>query len=348
MDYFYLDAVSWEYSQALYHAAAHLGREALFILRPATPYICIGYHQDAQQEIDLDFAHENHIPVFRREVGGGAVYLDGQQLFFQLILRRDRPDVPANIAEFYKKFLQPIIDTFRQFGVPAEYKPVNDIVTNGRKISGTGAAQIEDMLILVGNFIQDFDYETMSKCLRVPDEKFRDKVHKTMYENLTTFLRETGAIPSNAGLAAELARRYEPLLGELIPRQLDQELTQKADELLAEMNTPEWLMANDRRRPDAKQVKIAEGVYVIQKMLKTPGGLIRVTAVNQNGKLSDVHISGDFFFFPAGNLVDLEKSLEGIEAENTTIEQTVIGFYQTYQVESPGVVPADFAAVLTL
>ena len=348
MDYYFLDAVTWEYSQALYHAAAHLEREALFILRPATPYVCIGYHQDAQQEIDLEFARQNNIPVFRREVGGGAVYLDGQQLFFQLILRRDRPGVPANIAEFYKKFLQPVIDTFRQFGVPAEYKPVNDIMTNGRKISGTGAAQVEDMLILVGNFIQDFDYETMSKCLRVPDEKFRDKVHKTMYENLTTFLRETGSIPANADLAAELARRYAPLLGEMVAKPLDAELTKKADELLAEMNTSEWLLANDRRRPDAKQVKIAEGVYVIQKMLKTPGGLIRVTGVNQNGNLKDVHLSGDFFFFPSANLVDLEQALDGLLAESNAITQAVSAFYQKHSIESPGVVPADFANVLSL
>jgi lipoate---protein ligase len=348
MDYFFLDAVSWEYSQALYHAAAHLGREALFILRPATPYVCIGYHQDAQQEIDLEFTRENRIPVIRREVGGGAVYLDGQQLFFQLILRRDRPGVPANIAEFYKKFLQPVIDTFRKFGVPADYKPVNDIVTNGRKISGTGAAQVDDMLILVGNFIQDFNYDMMSKCLRVPDEKFRDKVHKTMYENLTTFLRETGSIPANADLAAELARLYAPILGEMVQKPLDEGLTQKADELLGEMNTPEWLMANDRRRPDAKQVKIAEGIYVIQKMLKTPGGLIRVTAVNHNGILSDVHISGDFFFFPSANLIDLEQALDGLPAETNEIAQAITTFYQEHNIESPGVVPADYANILTM
>ncbi len=348
MDYYFLDAVTWEYSQALYHAAAHLGREALLILRPATPYVCIGYHQDAQQEIDLEFTRQNNIPVIRREVGGGAVYLDGQQLFFQLILRRNQPGVPANIADFYKKFLQPVINTFRQFGVPAEYKPVNDIVTNGRKISGTGAAQVDEMLILVGNFIQDFNYEMMSKCLRVPDEKFRDKVHKTMYENLTTFLRETGCIPANADLAAELARQYTPLLGEMVRKSLDSELTQKADELLEEMNTPEWLLANDRRRPDAKQVKIAEGIYVIQKMLKTPGGLIRVTAVNQDGLLRDVHISGDFFFFPMASLVELEQALEGLPAETSAIAQTVTAFYQGHSVESPGVVPADFAQLLSV
>ncbi len=346
MDFYFLDAVSWEYSQALYHAAAHLGREALFVLRPATPYVCIGFHQDAQQEIDLEYAAQHNIPVFRREVGGGAVFLDGQQLFFQLILRRDRPGVPANIAEFYRKFLGPVIDTYRAFGVPAEYKPVNDIVAQGRKVSGTGAAQVEDMLILVGNFIQDFDYDTMTRVLRVPDEKFRDKVHKTMYENLSTFLRETGRIPANADLAAELARLYTPLLGEMTPKELDGELTAKADELLAEMNTPEWLLANDRRRPDAAQVKIAEGLYVVQKMLKTPGGLIRVTAVNRDGRLDDVHISGDFFFFPADSLLELEQALKGVSIESEAITNAVTEFYRQHQVQSPGVVPADFAQVL--
>jgi len=348
MDYYFLDAVPWEYSQALYHASAHLGRESLFILRPATPYVCIGFHQDAQQEIDLEYTKQNNIPVFRREVGGGAVYLDGQQLFFQLIVRQDHSGVPIIISEFYKKFLQPVIDTFRHFGVPAEYKPVNDIITNGRKISGTGAAQIGDMMILVGNFIQDFNYDMMSKCLRVPDEKFRDKVYKTMYENLTTFKRETGSIPGNPQLAADLHARYSRILGEMSPKTLDLELTQKADELLLEMNTPEWLLANDHRRSDSNQVKIAEGVLVIQKMLKTPGGLIRVTAVNQDGKLKDVHISGDFFFFPASSLLDLEIALENIPSDPIAITEVVEKFYEQQAIESPGVLPADFGQVLAV
>jgi len=346
MDFYFLDAVSWQHSQALYHAAAHLGREAFFILRPATPYVCIGFHQDAKAEIDLEFTSANDIPVFRREVGGGAVYLDGMQLFFQLIVKRDRPEVPKNVAEFYKKFLQPIMDTYKAFGVPAEYKPVNDIVTQGRKISGTGAAQIDDMMILVGNFIQDFNYDMMSKCLRVPDEKFRDKVYKTMYENLTTFQRETGKIPSNQDLAFDVLPRFEALLGKMNIAQLDNELVAKADELLVEMNTPEWLMANDRRNPDSKQVKIAEGIYVIQKMLKTPGGLIRITAINNEGVLNDVHISGDFFFFPAPRLIDLERALEGVQMDPVAITSAIERFYKANQIDSPGVLPEDYSKVL--
>ncbi len=346
MDYLFLDAVPWQQSQSLYHAAAHLGREALILLRPATPYVCIGYHQDARQEIDLQFTQANQIPVFRREVGGGAVYLDGAQLFFQLIVCRDRPEVPKNVAEFYRKFLTPIIETYRVFDVPAEYRPVNDIVTQVRKISGTGAAQIDDMMILVGNFIQDFNYEMMTKCLRVPDEKFRDKVHKTMHENLTTILRETGKSPANPDLAADVLPRFEAILGKMIPAALDDELVAKAAELMQEMDTPEWLFGNDCRSPDVTQIKISEGVYVIQRMLKTPGGLIRVTAVNKENRLFDVHISGDFFFFPSSRLVDLEQSLEGIRFDAGVITRKVSEFYQAFEIESPGVLPEDYSKVL--
>lgn len=347
MDYYFLDKVSWEHSQALYHAAAYLGREALFILRPATPYVCIGFHQDAEQEIDLDFAAKNNIPVFRREVGGGAVYLDGGQLFYQLVIRKDHPEMPEDKDAIYRKFLMPVVDTYREFGVDAEYKPINDIVANGRKVSGNGAAEINDMIIIVGNFILDFNYEMMSKCLRVPDEKFRDKVFKTLQDNLSTMLRETGSMPDTRQLGDALVKRYEPILGKMtLKTEPDADLLAKAEELQAERYTDEWLFANDRRRPDARQVKIREGVYVIQNMLKVPGGLIRVTAVNEDGVLRDVHLSGDFFFYPAENLPKLESALSGIPAQSEAITQAVAAFYASNTVETPGVQPADFARVL--
>jgi lipoate-protein ligase A len=344
MNYYFLDKVSWEHSQSLYHAAAYLGHEAVFILRPATPYVCIGFHQDAEQEIDLDFTNINNIPVFRREVGGGAVYLDSGQLFYQLILRKDNPQVPEDKDAIYRKFLMPVVETYREFGVNAEYKPVNDIIANGRKVSGNGAAEINDMIIIVGNFILDFNYEMMSKSLRVPDEKFRDKVFKTLQENLSTMLRETGSLPDIRQLGDALIRRYEIILGAMdLKTEPDADLVAKAEELQIERHTNEWLFANDRRRPEARQVKIREGVYVIQNMLKVPGGLIRATAVNEDGILRDVHFSGDFFFYPAADLPKLEFALSGIPAQSEAITKAIESFYECNSIESPGVQPMDFA-----
>ncbi len=269
-------------------------------------------------------------------------------MFFQLVIHSDHPQVPENKAAFYRKFLGPVIDTFRQFGVPAEYKPVNDILANGRKISGTGAAEIEGMNILVGNFILDFPYEMMSKILRVPDEKFRDKVYKTLQENLTTIRRETGSVPETAALAEALAKHYEPLLGPLeMKTEVDPLIAAKADDLFEEMYTDAWLFDNDRRGQPGREVKIRDGVYVIQNAVKSPGGLIRVTAVNDQGCLRDVHLSGDFFFFPQASLEDMEKALEGVPAGQDEIAAAVQVFYNQFSVESPGVAPADFARAIS-
>lgn len=347
MNVYFLDLVSWEHSQSLYHAAAHLGREAFFILRPDSPYVCIGCHQDAEQEIDLEFARAHQIPIVRREVGGGAVYLDSGQLFYQIVIRKDHSGVPVKKETFYRKFLEPVVNTYREFGVNAAYKPINDIIAGGRKVSGNGAAEINDMLVLVGNFILDFNYEMMTKILRVPDEKFRDKIYKTLQDNLSTMLRETGEMPDTKALANVMLRNFEPLLGPFnVSTQVDEELLAAAEERQKEMITDNWLFANDRRRKSSREVKIREGVYVIQNLLKTPGGLIRVTGINQDGVLKDIHISGDFFIYPAERLPELEAALENTHATAEAIQKEVARFYEQAGVETPGVQPADFAKVL--
>lgn len=347
MDYYFLDLVNWQLSQTLYHAAAYLGRESIFILRPNSPYVCLGFHQDADQEINLDFARSSHLPVFRREVGGGAVYLDQGQLFYQIVIRSDRPQVPARIDAFYRKFLQPVIDTYRVFGALAEYKPINDILVNNRKISGNGAAEIKQMHVLVGNFILDFNYEMMSQVLRIPDEKFRDKLYKTLQENLTTLRRETGEIPSTADLAGELRHRYQALIGPLNEKtEVDSPMLDMANALYQKMSTDEWLFQNSRRRGTERRVRIRAGVELIQNVYKAPGGLLRLTALNDNGFLRDVHISGDFFIYPSSSLPKLELTLEGLPANRDTVSEAVAQFIAQEAVEIPGILPEDVAAGL--
>ena len=347
MDLYNLGTVDWLDSQLLYHALAYLGREGLILLQPGTPYVSLGFHQDANQEVEMAYLEAQGIPIFRREVGGGAVYLDRGQLFYQLVLRADRPDVPASKDAFYRKFLGPVVETFREMGVEATFKPVNDIIVNNRKISGNGAAEINDMMILVGNFLIDFNYEMMAKSLRVPDEKFRDKVQKSMAAALTTLTQELDQPPTIETLSERLVARYIPLLGEFQPREVDAELRAEADRLWREkFSDAAWLTENDRRSPEARKVRIAEGTSVVQRAYKAPGGLIRATGIERDGHLFDVHLSGDFFLFPAASIVDLEAALEGVAAEADAVEQAIAAFYAAQSIEAPGVQPADFAAAL--
>lgn len=347
MQLYNLGKIPWQESQLIYHALAELGREALCLLSPASPYVCVGYHQDIKKEVFLDYCHENHIPVFRRKVGGGTVYLDGQQLFFQLILRHDNPIVPKKKEAFYRKFLLPIINVYRQIGIEAEYKPVNDVIVESRKISGSGVGEIGKCIVFVGNIILDFNYKMMVRILRVPDEKFRDKVEKTLWEHLTNIRREIGnkeALLLNESMLCDLmVKEFEKLLGRLDPCSIDAKLQAKMEELGAVMNSLAWLYQKGKRVLQ-RSVKIRSGVTVRHNMHKAPGGLIRIDFKMIDGKFSDISISGDFFCYPLDAIKLLESDLEG--KTSTEVREALTHFYNRRDIETPGICVDDWMEVL--
>jgi len=344
MDLYCLGAVGWLESQLIYHALPRLGMEGLIILSPGSPYVCIGCHQDAEQEIDLAYCQSQGIPVFRREVGGGAVYLDSGQIFYQLVLDRRHPLAQGTKEAFYRRLLAPVVAVCRDLGLEASYKPVNDVLVAGRKISGNGAGEIAGSLVLVGNLLVDFDYDTMVKVLRVPDEKFRDHVHKSLRANLTTLRRELPVVPGMAELGKLLVRRFGELLGPLTPLPLPARVDQEVVRLAAELNSESWLLRRGKRTP-GRQVRIATGREVIRRTHKAPGGLIRATVEVADGQFVLVEISGDFFFYPPEQLDTLASHLVGTPCR--AAEATIAEFYARTGAESPGVSPADLARVLS-
>ena len=348
MKLYSLGKVPWEVSQLIYHALAELGREALSLVSPATPYVCVGFHQDAAQEVDLDYCEANGIPVFKRDLGGGAVYLDGSQLFFHLILCRDNPVAPKRREAFYRKFLQPVVNVYRRIGVPAEYKPVNDVISGTRKISGTGVGEIGDCVVFVGNVILDFDYRMMSRVLNVPDDKFRDKVHKTLRDHLSTVRRELGEKEAEcldeAYLNGLMAEEFQHLLGPMEPTIVDRELELKMDELRVRMLTDEWLFQRGKKQARGRDVKIRAGIKMIHRVHKALGGLIRADFEMNEGLYGNVSLSGDFFCYPASAIGRLEARLEGRPVGK--IEPALENFYREEGVETPGIEIADWKKVL--
>jgi len=342
-----LGKVPWHESQLIYHALAYLGRESIVFVSPASPYVCIGYHQDVNHEVELDFCRENNIPVFRREVGGGAVYLDGNQLFFQIVLREDNPAVPPTKKGFYRKFLQPVVNVYRRIGIPARYKPVNDVIVGSRKISGTGVGEIGDCIVFVGNLILDFNYKMMSRVLKVPDEKFRDKVRKTMEENLTTIRRELddkkAAKWDEATLNDFMAEEFGKLLGSLTPGEKDARLQDNMNELGSRMMGDTWLHRRHKSAAE-RSVKIRSGLTMKHQMHKAPGGLMRADFQVADGKLAGVSISGDFFCYPENALARLESMLEG--KATGEIHNVLEDFCGLEDTEIPGIGYDDWMQLL--
>ncbi len=340
--------VPWLDSQVIYHAVASAMTAAtddtLTLMNPATPYVCVGYHQEVDKEVDVAYCQEYGLPITRRQVGGGAVYLDQDQLFWHIIVHRSR--APYRIEDVYARYLAGPIQALRAMGIPAEHRPVNDIQVAGRKIGGTGAATIGEAIVVVGSLIFDFNYELMARVLKVPSEKFRDKVYQTLREYLTTIHRELGPNAPTweqgkqllvTNCAAALGEDF--YLGELTAR--EQAEVQRLRQVFAE---PEWVFQSGGMR--GKGVKIQEGMYIREAAYKAPGGLVRATIRVREPFLDDLTLSGDFFIYPQDSLPRLEAAMVGSPLQQAELEQRAVSFWHAHHIQAPGLAPEDVAHVI--
>ncbi|MBN2619548.1 lipoate--protein ligase family protein [candidate division WOR-3 bacterium] len=341
-----LDKLPGQDSMLIFHALARIGYEGLIIVSPSVPLASIGYFQDAEKEIDLHYCTNAGISVMRREVGGGATYLDGNQIFYQMIWNRNNPKFPTNIKKIFELLSQPACETYEAFGIKARFREENDIITDkGKKIAGEGGGDIGNSMVFVGGILLDFDYTTMSKVLKVPDEKFRDKIHKTMEENLTTMKRELGEIPSRTEIKRVLVERFEKITGRLEPTILDSAAQRKLRELEQLFMSNTFLFKKTPRIPDG--VKIKEGIDILYGLYKSRGGLIRTAEEIENKTLlKDIVVSGDFNLFPKQGLQEVEKTLKNKDFDRESIKHAIEHAYEKYAIESPGVKPEDIAKTI--
>jgi len=255
-------SVSAVRSQALWHgiteAMAPGHRPVLSFCRPAEAYVCVGYHRHLQ-ELDLETCAALGLAVLRRQIGGGPVYLDSDQLFFTLSL--PVAGAPAGVARLYEQLLGPAVSALRELGVQAELPGINDILAGGRKVSGTGAGQIGEGVVVVGNVMFAFPHERMATVLALPDERMRDECLALMREHVGSLpaLREESVKTSlRDSYATALART--PVAAEL-----------QAHELAAiaaweqRLQDPAWTAGPELPALRERAVKIREGVWCYER-----------------------------------------------------------------------------------
>lgn len=335
-------------SQAVYHGIAETitadSDPVLLLSSPETPYVCVGIHQEVAKEVDEDFCRANDLPVYRRHVGGGAVYLDKNQLFTHFIYPHAK--APQFAKNLYPMFIEPVVRTYHDFGVDAGYRPINDIQVNGRKIGGTGAASIGEATLMVGSFMYDFDTETMAHCLKVPSEKFRDKLKQTLGDYMTTMAKELETPPPREALIERFLKhcadvlKVEPVMDQ--PTEEELAAIAKAEVALAD---PAWTYVQGKKLVEMG-VKISAGTHLTESMHKAPGGLIRVHLLGQDGKIADLMISGDFTCLPPEGVDRLGEALEGTALNAEAITAAAESAIETLGIELPGIMPADLATAI--
>jgi len=340
-------------AQTLYEAVAlavDRGRSpnTIILCYPKDRYVCVGYHQEVEKEIDTEYCKTYGLPIIRRTVGGGATYLDNGQQFYQVVAGKSSI-VPARVDDFFRFFLKPPIFTYQQFGVPAEYKPINDIVSNGKKISGNGAGKIESVSVLIGNIILDIDFDLMARVLKVPDEKFRDKIAKSMREWVSSLKKELGYIPERRKIIDHLIEGYKKIGIELVSDNLS-EYEEKifSEEIKPRHTSNEWLYMPQYRHQELtsiRTVKIKGNVKVVEADHKAKK-MIRITMEIANETIKDILISGDFFMIPEDASHKLESALIGTSLDRNELLRKIQNFYDQTSIETSGVDPIDFVDVI--
>lgn len=336
-------------SQAIYHGVAYAMTPetpaTIILVGPTQPYVCIGYHQELEKEVDEAYCREHELPVYRREVGGGAVYLDKGQVFTQWVFPRGR--LPLDLEKRFALYIRPLVETYRAMGIDAALRPVNDVHVAGKKIGGTGAAQMGDADVVVGSLMFDFNFDLMARVLKVPSEKMRDKIFQSLNEYMTTMTRELGQTPDYETVKQEYLRQCAAALDAAV--ELDEPTPAElaaTEEIEARFASDEWLYQKGGLRQTGA-VKIHADVYLVEAAYKAPGGLIRATARLREGRIDDLTLSGDFTMLPAFAVGALEQALRGVTLAPEPVRARVAEFYRSLTVQSPGVSVEDWVAAVT-
>ena len=149
--------------------------------------VSIGTFQGMNDEVDVDFCKSKNIDVIRRITGGGAVYHDyNGEITYSIILPKGHRLVPDDIIESYKILCNGVIKGVGHLGIEASFKPINDVIAEGKKISGNAQTRRHTCVLQHGTVLLDLDVSMMFQALKVPLEKISDKMIADVKERVTS------------------------------------------------------------------------------------------------------------------------------------------------------------------
>lgn len=129
------------------------------------PSVVFGRNQLVSNEVNVDYCRSHGIGMFRRKSGGGCVYADNDNVMFSFITGGD------NVGLTFNRYMQMMVLMLRRMGVEATADGRNDILIEGRKVSGTAFYHIPGRNIVHGTMLFDTDMDNMTRSITPPGEK---------------------------------------------------------------------------------------------------------------------------------------------------------------------------------
>lgn len=172
----------------LHHVSKGISPPTLRLYGWKPTAITIGYFQSMKEEVDFGKCKELGVDTVRRITGGGAVFHDSEVTYSIIAPERYFSN---DILASYKQICDGIIKGLKKLGLEACFVPLNDIIVNGKKISGNAQTRRMKCILQHGTILIDVDVKKMFSLLLVPDEKIKDKLIKNVQERVTSINKET-------------------------------------------------------------------------------------------------------------------------------------------------------------
>lgn len=279
--------------------------EDLLLFYINAPSIIIGRHQNTIEEINADFVRERGITVVRRVSGGGAVYHDLGNLNFSIVTRYQ-----SDRFNRYDEFTRPVIEVLRELGVPAELGGRNDIVADGRKISGNAQFVAGGRMLSHGTVLVDSNLDDVVNALRVKPGKIESKGIKSVRSrvaNISEFLSSPITAEELEGMILERIFGGTDGIREHVLTPADWERIEELAE--TKYATWEW---NYGESPE----------FDVQRTRRFPSGEVDVRIdVDRGGTIRNVRIFGDFIGH--GDVAEIERALVGVRYDRDAIDTAV-------------------------
>ena len=274
--------------------------EPVFFLWQNRPAVIVGYNQEVNTEVNLDYLKEKGIDLVRRVTGGGAVYHDLENLNYTIVGRSE------DLERDYPEYAALMMKALQALGVPATLSGRNDILVEGKKVSGFAKRVCKNRLMVHGTLMYNVDVDVLTHVLNPSTTKLQSKGIASVrirVTNLCNYLPELSDIQAFKNRLEEiLSNNYSDAEYKLSEADLAH-IQQLTDEKFA---TWEW---NYGRSPKATLVHSA----------RLACGTVEIHLTLAENRIASCRFGGDFL----GNLPasDVEKALTGIPYEINEIRK---------------------------
>ena len=140
-------------------------QEPMLFTWVVAPTVIFGRHQLREQEVNEAYCVKHGIRVVQRQSGGGCVYADEGNVMVSYV------SPSTHSQEVFDEFLAMLSGAFRQLGYDAVTTEHNDILVNGRKVSGTACYTTPTGTVVHASILYDVNLEALEQAITPTAEK---------------------------------------------------------------------------------------------------------------------------------------------------------------------------------